>query len=213
MSGSQPFARPQFDIGGTRHDLRRTNPQPDDTRYPDDDGQSVNKKDIRMPDSKSNNKRRSGFLTSPVAWMRLSSLLFVFLMFGHMSAYPWSSARSVEETHLVGSMKSIEFIFMGERSTYWSLYFGWGLLVGVLLFAMASMLWLLSDLAPLAPRRLGLIAGIISAVCGIGSYLSFRYFYVPPFLCFTANCVILLTVAVQLLRGPARFTLGEPAKT
>lgn len=155
-----------------------------------------------MPDSTSNGKRQSGFLASPVALTRLSSLLFVFLMFGHMSAYPWSSAESPQETHLVASMKSIDFNFMGEHSTYWSLYFGWGLLLGVLLFSMAAMLWLLSDLSRLVPRRVGIIAAIISAVCGIGAYLSFRYFYVPPLLCFSANCIILLTVAARLLRAP-----------
>jgi hypothetical protein len=155
-----------------------------------------------MPDSTSNGKQRSSFLASPVVLTRLSSLLFVFLTFGHMSAYPWSSAESLRETHLVDSMKSTDFIFMGERSTYWGLYFGWGLLVGVLLFSMAAMLWLLSDLSCLVPRRVGIIAAINSAVCGIGAYLSFLYFYVPPMLCFSANCVILLTVAAILLRAP-----------
>ena len=166
-----------------------------------------------MSENKSNNKRRLGFLISPVVLIRLSSLLFVFLMIGHMSAYPWSSTHSLQETRLVESMKSIDFEFMGERSTYWSLYFGWGLLIGVLLLTLAAMLWLLSDLARLAPRRLGVIAGIISAICGVSAYLSFRFFYVPPFLCFSAICVILLTVAVRLLRRPTLFAVGEPAKS
>ena len=162
-----------------------------------------------MPESTSNSKRRLGFLASPVALTRLSSLLFVFLMFGHMSAYPWSSSESLQETRLVASMTSTDFNFMGERSTYWSLYFGWGLLVGVLLFAVAAMLWLLSDLARVVPRRVGIIAAITSAVCGIGAYLSFRYFYVPPLLFFLANCVILLTVAALLLRSPT----AEPLRS
>ena len=153
----------------------------------------------------SNTKARSRFLLSPVALLRLSSLLFVFLMFGHMSAYPWSSASSPQEAQLVASMKSTDFTFMGERSSYWGLYFGWGVLVALLLFTMAAMLWLLSDLARLAPRRLSLIAAVVSAACGGGAYISFRYFYVPPFLFFLANCVILLIVAVQLLRAPTRL--------
>jgi hypothetical protein len=155
-----------------------------------------------MPDSTSNDNRRSSFLASPVALTRLSSLLFLFLMFGHMSAYPWSSAENLQETHLVAWMKSIDFNFMGEHSTYWNLYFGWGLLVGVLLFSMAATLWLLSDLSCLVPRRVGVITAINSAVCGIGAYLSFRYFYVPPTLFFSANCVILLAAAALLFRAP-----------
>lgn len=166
-----------------------------------------------MPDRTSNTKQRSGSVASPMAMMRLSSLLFVFLMLGHMSAYPWSSVRSLHETRLIDSMKSIDFNFMGEHSTYWSLYFGWGLLVGVLLFTMAALLWLLSDLARLAPRRVGVMAGLIAAACGIGAYLSFRFFYVPPLLCYAANGVLLLAVAVRLRNAPAECARAEPANS
>lgn len=165
-----------------------------------------------MPNDRSNTQRRSSVLASPVALMRLSSVLFVGLMLGHMSAYPWSSAKSAQEARLVDSMKFIDFKFMGESSTYWSLYFGWGLLVGVLLLTIAAMLWLLSDLVHVAPRRLGVVAGLISATCAIGAYLSFRFFYVPPCLFFAANGAILLTVAVRLLNAPTVAAV-EPANS
>src|ERR1700690_2195859 len=97
-------------------------------------------------EKKSNNKRLPGFFASPVVLFRVCSLLFVFLLFGHWSSYPWSSARNPQETHLAESMNSIDFVFMGEHQTYWGLYFGCGLLVGLLLFAMVAILWILSDL-------------------------------------------------------------------
>jgi len=150
--------------------------------------------------SENNNKRLLGFVVSPVVLIRLSSILFVVLMAGHLSAYPWTSTHGLQEPQLVDSMKSVEFEFLGERSTYWSLYFGWGLLIGVLLLTLAIILWLLSDLARFAPRRLGVIAGIISASCLVGAYLSFRFFYLPPFLLYLVICVILPTATVQLLR-------------
>jgi hypothetical protein len=168
--------------------------------------------DTRMA-SAAPNTPRPGFLASPVTHIRLGSLLFVFLMLGHMSAYPWSSANSLQEARLVDGMKSIDFNFMGERSSYWSLYFGWGLLVGVLLFTMAAMLWLLSDLARLAPRRVGAMAGLVSGVCAVGAYLSFRFFYVPPFLAFVAIGVILFSVAVRLLKTPAELLPAAPARS
>jgi hypothetical protein len=152
-----------------------------------------------MSENKSNNKRLPGFLVSPVVLLRLSSILVVLLMVGHMSAYPWST-HGLQETQLVDSMKTLQFEFMGERSSYWSLYFGWGLLVGVLLLTLALILWSLSDIAHLAPRSIGIISGVISASSLVGAYISFRFFYVPPFLFDVAICVILLTVAVQLLR-------------
>lgn len=151
-------------------------------------------------ENQSNNKRPPHFFASPFVLFRVCSLLFVFLLAGHWSSYPWSSASNLQESHLTGSMKSIDFVFMGEHQTYWGLYFGWGLLVGVLLFAMVVLLWILSDLTRLAPRRLGVIAGIISAISMAGAYISFRFFYVPPFVCYSAICVIMLTATVQLLR-------------
>jgi hypothetical protein len=132
-------------------------------------------------------------------------------MAGHMSAYPWST-RGLQETQLVDSMKSLNFEFMGERSSYWSLYFGWGLWMGVSLLTLAIILWLLSDLARLAPRGVGVIAGVISASCLIGAYLSFRFFYIPPFLFFSAICAILLTAAVRLLRQQTMLIDGKKEK-
>jgi len=157
-----------------------------------------------MTEGLSNSGQGSFTLGLPVFLMRLSSVLFLFLTAGHMSAYPWSSAGSPPEARLALSMKSIDFTFMGERSTYWSLYFGWGLLVGLLLFTIATMLWLLSDLARLAPRRVGMMTGLIATASGIGAYLSFRFFYVPPTLSFAATGVALLIATVRLLKAPAR---------
>jgi hypothetical protein len=156
-----------------------------------------------MPENKSNNKRLLGFLLSPVVLLRVSSILLVLLMFGHMSAYPWST-HGLQETQLVDSMKTLQFEFMGEHSSYWSLYFGWGLWMGVSLTTLAIILWLLADLARLAPRRVGVITGVISASCLIGAYLSLRFFYIPPFLFYSVICVFLLTVAVQLLTREVR---------
>lgn len=78
-----------------------------------------------MSGNKSNNKRLLALLVSPVVLIRLSSILVFLLMIGHMSAYPWTSTHSLQETQLVDSMKSVELEFLGERSAYWSLYFGW----------------------------------------------------------------------------------------
>jgi len=149
-------------------------------------------------ENKPNKSRLLRFLRSPAGLLRLSSILLVLLMVGHMSAYPWST-HGIQETQLVDSMKTLQFQFMGEHSSYWSLYFGWGLWMGVSLMTLAIILWLLADLARLAPRRVGFITAVISASCLIGAYLSLRFFYIPPVLFYSVICVMLLTAAVQLL--------------
>jgi len=63
----------------------------------------------------------------PVALNRLSAVLFGGLMLGHMSAYPWTSSHVERQVNLVDQMRNIPLEFVGERSTYWNRYFGWGL--------------------------------------------------------------------------------------
>jgi hypothetical protein len=136
-----------------------------------------------------------------VVLIRLSAVLFGALMLGHMSAYPWTSAHVAPEVNLVDQMMIIPFEFMGERSTYWNLYFGWGLLVGVLLLTLAIALWLLARLVNVDARSVGTIAGMFSAASAVSAYLSFRYFYIPPFLFFLVIAALLATTAVQLLKS------------
>jgi hypothetical protein len=155
---------------------------------------------LMMYEKRSISKRPFGLLFSPVVLIRLGSTLYGGLMIGHMSAYPWTSTHNLPETQLVGLMKTVAFEFIGEHSTYWHLYFGWGLLVGVLLLALAVTLWRLSDIAHIAPRSVGSISGIISGASLVGAYLSFRFFYIPPFLFFSVLCAILAAAAVQLLK-------------
>ncbi|MEO6548657.1 MAG: hypothetical protein ABIN94_11680 [Ferruginibacter sp.] len=142
----------------------------------------------------------SRFFSSPVALIRLSAILFVGVTIGHMSGYPWTSAQNPQESQLVSSMKSVNYIFAGESSSYWNLYFGWGLWVVVLLLTLAIILWLLSGLVRLAPQRIGVITGIISATCLAGAYFSFRFFYIPPFIMFSVMFIILLAATAQLLK-------------
>ncbi len=153
-----------------------------------------------IPEKKTNNKQLRDFLLSPVALIRLSSILFVMLTIGHTSAYPWTTDHDIQKKQLVASMKSVDLVFAGERSSYWSLYFGWGLYVAVLLLTLTIILWFLSDVAHLAPRRVGIMIQIISVSCLAGAYLSFRFFYVPPFILLSVIFVILQTTAVRLMR-------------
>lgn len=151
------------------------------------------------PKNKSNNKRLAGFFSS-VALIRVSSILVAFETVGHLSGYPWTSSQVLQEKQLVHSMKAVDYLFFGERSSYWNLYSGWGLFIFVLLFTLAIILWLLSNLARLAPRQIGVITGIISMGLLACAYLSFRFFYLPSSLLLSVTCLFLLTAGVQLLR-------------
>lgn len=154
----------------------------------------------------SGDSRLRDVVVSPVGLIRLSAILVVLLMDGHSSAYPWSSNHALHETQLVELMKSVDFEFAKECSTYWNLYFGWGLLISVLLLTMGIVLWLMADLARLALRRVGAITGILSASALVGAYLSWRFFYIPPFIFYLVICAVLLAATVQLRRPVSTFT-------
>lgn len=149
-------------------------------------------------EKKSNNKRLPDFFSSPVALIRVSSILIVLETAGHMTGYPWTSSHVLEETQLVHSMKAVDFLFFGERSSYWNLYSGWGLFIAVLLLTLAINLWFLSNLARLAPREIGVITGMISTSLLACAYFSFRFFYLPSSLLLSATFVILLAATVRL---------------
>ena len=149
-----------------------------------------------MPDGRLHNSQ----WLSPTILIRVGSILMIGLMIGHMAAYPWMSIKAPQETQLTRLMKSVPFEFMGQSSTYWNLYFGWGVLVAVLLLALASILWILPDFAALRPRRAGVISAIVAIASLFGAYLSFRFFYIPPFILFSIICATLAGATTQLLR-------------
>lgn len=154
-----------------------------------------------MSENRASPRKWSDFPWSPLILIRICSVLFFGLMLGHLSGYPWSSNQVAQQTELVASMKTVNFIFAGESQTYWSLYLGWGVLVAVLLLSIAIILWLVSDLALLAPRRIGFITGVVSILSLIGGCISFRFFYIPPTVFFAVLCLGLLWATFQLLGG------------
>ena len=97
-------------------------------------------------------------------------------------------------------MHSIPFVFLGEPSTYWNLYYGWGLLVAVLTLTLAIILWTTSALARRDQRTAGAICAIIAVDSLASAYISFSYFYVPPSIVYSVVSVILSVATVQLLR-------------
>jgi len=140
--------------------------------------------------------------------IRAASVLLAALMIGHMSAYPWSSASIAEQARLAGRMKSVLFGFAGQTTTYWNLYFGWGVLVGILLLALAVIVWLVAELVPYAPRIVAGISGVVAGTSVIGAYLSWRFFFLPPCLLFLA-IAILLAFAILALILPFRAQASE----
>ncbi len=56
---------------------------------------------------------------------------------------PWTPGPA----SVVEAMKSVSFDAMGSNRSYWEFYFGFGVSLGVYMFAQAALLWLLAALA------------------------------------------------------------------
>jgi len=154
-----------------------------------------------MPENRTSPRRWPLLPLSPVILIRTCSVLFAGLMLGHMSGYPWRSPNVAQQIELMAAMKSVSFVFAGEPQTYWHLYTGWGILVAALLLSISIILWLISDLSTLAPRRIGLVAGTTSILSIVGSWISLYFFYIPPAIFFSVQSIVLLVATIQLLFG------------
>ena len=95
---------------------------------------------------------------------------------------------------------NLPFVFLGEASTYWNLYFGWGILVALCLLTFAAILWFVSDLARVSSHGVGAICWVMSAASFVSAGISFRYFYLPPTVTYLACGVFLARAALQLRR-------------
>lgn len=150
---------------------------------------------------------------SPAVLIRISSILMLVTALGHLSAYPWTaSTHDPRESILVESMKQIRYVFFsntpyayfGEHTSYWGLYFGWGLLVGIQLLTSAAVLWFLSGLAHASSRNASFICGAFSATSLCGAVLSLRFFCTPPLVTYSATCILLMIAALQLSKRPGQ---------
>lgn len=148
---------------------------------------------------------------SPVVLMRASAILLLLTALGHLSAYPWtSSTHDPRESMLVESMNQTPYMFFsntpyayfGEHTSYWGLYFGWGLLVGAQILTSGLILWILSGLTQVGSRSVAAICAIFSAVSLIGAYISLRFFFTPPIVSYSIVCILLAIAAAKLWKRP-----------
>ncbi|HKB92252.1 MAG TPA: hypothetical protein VKC60_17175 [Opitutaceae bacterium] len=89
-------------------------------------------------------------------------------------------SKGPAEDAVVEVMKAYRFNAMGSPRTFWDFYFGYGLISGVLVFLIATLVWQVGSLAktePLRARPLALSLGIGTLVFSI---LCWNYFFALP---------------------------------
>jgi hypothetical protein len=125
------------------------------------------------------------------AFYRVAAVLMVLFDAGHTAGYPWSDPKWKVD---LGSMRSTHFDILGFSRTYWDFYVGFGLFGTVLLLLVALLVWQLGSLPADTLASTCVLAWALPLCFAALSVLSWRYFFVIPFL-FSIAITVSLTGA------------------
>jgi hypothetical protein len=127
---------------------------------------------------------------------RTAAVLLLIFAAGHTYGFRQSDPSWGVDT-LLGSMRSIHFEVQGFSRTYWDLFVGAGLFVGVFLLFAAILAWQLGGL-PAATQAVMRGTAWAFALCFAAiTILSWKYLFVIPVV-FSLLITVSLTVAAWL---------------
>ena len=133
---------------------------------------------------------------------RIASVLLLIFAAGHTFGFRQSDPQWGVGS-LITSMQSIHFDVQGFSRTYWDLYVGAGLFVGVFLLFSAILAW---QLGGLPEKTLALMRGTrwALALCFAAvTALSWRYLFLIP---------IVFSIAITVCLVAAAWLSGKPAE-
>jgi hypothetical protein len=131
------------------------------------------------------------------AFYRIAAVLMVLFDAGHTAGYPWSDPKWGVD---LGSMRSTHFNVLGFSRTYWDFYVGFGLFGTVLLLFAALLVWQLSSLPADTLASMRVIAWALPFCFAALSVLSWRYFFLIPFLFSIAITLCLIAAAWRSMK-------------
>jgi hypothetical protein len=110
-------------------------------------------------------------------------ILFVYSTGHTFGAVIFYRAHSPEEAAIMDSMKGYRVpLKVSSARTLWDFFYGFGLAVGFLNYALAAIAWIAARQAAQSAPFVGPISLILTAACLSQTYLSWRYFFKMPLL-------------------------------
>lgn len=137
-------------------------------------------------------------------WLRAAAIVTLLFAAGHLMGAS-SSWSPLGETAVLQAMRSFQFDVMGSRRTYETLYVGFGIYIGVLMLAKATLLWQLARVArtqPASARPLAVTLGVASAVEAV--VCSLYIFVVPTLFAGAVTACIGLALVVRAPRSSSQ---------
>ena len=128
----------------------------------------------------------------PPLLLRIAGVLTVLYALGHLSGAPWTPGQGTETVGVVDAMKSVRFDAMGAARTYRDFYFGFGLMIGVMMVAEGVAFWLMGSLAKIEAHRLRPLIVTFTIAYAANAVLGWMYFFAIP---------VVFAVAIVLALG------------
>lgn len=138
----------------------------------------------------------------PAPFLRAASVLTILHALGHTLGGVFGATPPGPQQTAVAAMKSNAFVVMGSTRTYWDFFFGYGLFISISFLAEAILFWQLASLSKADAARIRPLVALFCLVFLGYSILSWKYFFVVPFL---------LELAIALCLGAAFFTAHADA--
>lgn len=136
---------------------------------------------------------------TPTRLHRLAAALLAFFAVAHTAGKLDPSSKGLAVDLVVVAMRNARFPVMGSQRTLWDFYFGFGILVTVLL-ALAA--WVSLELAHLAERLPGtaIRLGLAHTIClAFVSAICFVFFFAAPTITSVLACLASGIATAQLV--------------
>jgi hypothetical protein len=141
---------------------------------------------------------------NPSLLLKIGAIILLLYSTGHtFGAVVFYRAHSPEEAAIINSMKAYHVpLKVSSARTLWDFFYGFGLAVGFLNYALAAIAWIAARQAGQAGPLVGQISLILAGACLSQTYLSWRHFFMMP---------LLLSLAAALLFIGAYFVISSGA--
>ena len=117
----------------------------------------------------------------PTLFLRIASVLTLIHGVGHTIGGVFGSPRNgTEEMAVIDTMKAHSFNVMGSMRTYWDFFFGYGLILSILLIIEGVLFWQLATLAKTDATRIKPIVALFSLSFVGTAIIGWKYFFVAP---------------------------------
>lgn len=147
------------------------------------------------------NTKLSTFLSAKIL-IRVAATICFFHALSHTTGYPWTRGLSLEEDKALEAMQTSFLIFEKQR-TYWDFYIGFGLGISILQLAVSLILWFTSTITERAPGQARSIVGTTAIAFWAVAVLTWRFFFLPPFI-FSVLLALILSAAILQIRPANR---------